>query len=228
MIGEANRTAIRKIEFSWGGDCPKQQMLVLVECVNLRVLHIGINLDAMVGMGYRGNIWNTYRVSTLREIRGLVDLDLKVRQVSSCCSSMNLSTIFQESVQTDPRQGLGPWEWPLTHEQVREFEAVPQEELRRERVDGKVKIKKQPNVVKRVTGTSILGVEVKLAESFRGEPLQLESVVLGKRQAAVEGEERRKAAVEMPRKRRATCKEVGKVAKQRWSSYVEETRDCHD
>jgi hypothetical protein len=56
VIGKANRFAIRKLEFCWGGDCPKQSMFMLAECENLKVLHIGANKVRMTGMGYIGKL----------------------------------------------------------------------------------------------------------------------------------------------------------------------------
>lgn len=163
-IGDESRMTIRKLSFRWRGDCPKQQMLALAECVNLQTLHISINEVEMKGMGRkRRSPLNAHGVSSLREIHGISELKV-------VCYNRRFTT-----------------------RQRAKFMAVLNDELKRDKEEGQT-TSRRPKVVKRVNGTRILGVEVQLEKDSQVQQLGSERVVLGKRQAAMKGEEKRRLA----------------------------------
>lgn len=195
-IGKENRAAIRQLEFVWGYECPMQQVSLLGECVNLQRLHIGVNRTMMPGMGCTQNIWKAYGVGTLRAIRGLPSLDLKVRAVGKFRIGGEISAIFEgdqptrRGVAQSDRFYAGFWFGRFDDGVLGEFQAVLKEELGRDREEGARKVQK-PKSITRVKKTKILGVEVNLVAVSQEEA---QPVVLGRRGAAVKGEAKRRAA----------------------------------
>jgi hypothetical protein len=84
MIGEERRQCIRSLEVEWQGDCPGEAAELVGECISLQRLYIAVGIRTTKYTKHpQRNLWAARGFSQLREIRGLPDLDLRVREV--CC-----------------------------------------------------------------------------------------------------------------------------------------------
>lgn len=125
-IGKVFVKELRKLEFIWEGEDPKGQMLALAECVNLRTLPIAIDKRKMTG----GSIYSAVGIGTLLQIRGLRELDVKVRQITCWHGRQNVTAEFEKDVNRAPT-----WQISFTAKQVADFEAILKRELRRDRLE---------------------------------------------------------------------------------------------
>ena len=121
MIGQERRQCIRSIEIFWQGERCREAAELIGECISLQKLYIGVGCNTTQYTKLpQADLWLARGVGQLKKIRGLPDLDLRVREVNNWGRWCQWP-VFELSIVEVHQRMFQTWPPKFDHRHIAEF-----------------------------------------------------------------------------------------------------------